>query len=90
MYQFFQPNTNIKPNPLDFARTIVGIAYKYNEHFEVALDNQNLNYTKSQFLMPASQIQTFSSSLATANPNGIPNPVPQSTNALFLNLMFNY
>ncbi len=90
MYQFFQPNTNIKPNPLDFARTVVGIAYKYNEHFEVALDNQNLNYTKSQFLMPASQIQTFSSSLATANPNGIPNPVPQSTNALFLDLMFNY
>jgi uncharacterized coiled-coil protein SlyX len=90
MYQFFQPNTNIKPNPLDFARTVVGISYKFNEHFELALDNQNLNYTKSQFLMPASQIQTFSTSLAAANPNGIPNPVPQSTNAVFLNMMFNY
>lgn len=90
MYEHFQPNTNVNPNPLDFQRTVGGISYKYNEHFEVALNNQNLKYTKSQFLMPASQIASFSSSLANSNPNGIPNVVPQGTNAIFINLLFNY
>ncbi len=90
MYEYFQPNTNVNPNPLDFQRTVVGISYKFNEHFEVALDNQNLKYTQSQFLMPASQIASFSSSLANSNPNGIPNAVPQGTNAIFINLLFNY
>jgi hypothetical protein len=90
-YQYFQPNTNISgTNPLDFQRIVGGISYKFNEHFEFAVDSQNLKYTHSQFTMPASQIATFSPSLAAANPNGIPNVVPQDTNAIFLNLLFNY
>lgn len=91
MYQYFQPNTNISgTNPLDFHRLVAGIAYKFNQHFEFAVDSQNLIYAHSQFTMPASQIATFSPSLAAANPNGIPNAVPQDTNAVFLNLLFNY
>ncbi len=90
MVEYFQPNTNISNDPLDFLRTIGGIAYKFNEHFELALDNQNLRYTKAQFTMPASQIATFSPALAAANPSGIPNAVPLSTNAIFVNVLFSY
>ena len=91
MYHYFQPNTNISgTNPLDFQRTVGGISYKFNEHFEIAVDDQNLNYFHSQFTMPAAQIATFSASLAAANPNGIPNVVPGGTNAFFTNLLFRY
>lgn len=90
-YQYFQPNTKISgTNPLDFMRTVGGISYKYNDHFEFSIDNQNLNYFHNQFTMSAAQIATFSSSLAAANPNGIPNAVPNGTNAVFINLLFNY
>ena len=91
MYEYFQPNTKISgANPLDFERIVGGISYKFNQHFEFAVDSQNLKYTHSQFTMPASQIATFSPSLAAANPDGIPNAVPHDTNAVFLNLLFNY
>ncbi len=91
MYQYFQPNTNISgTNPLDFQRIVAGVSYKYNKHLEFALDSQNLKYTHGQFTMPASQIATFSTSLAAANPSGIANAVPQNTNAIMLNMQFNY
>lgn len=90
-YQYFQPNTKISgTNPLDFERTVGGISYKYNDHFEFSFDNQNLNYFHSQFTMSAAQIATFSPALAAANPAGIPNAVPNGTNAFFINLLFNY
>ncbi|HTR66120.1 MAG TPA: hypothetical protein VMH85_10125 [Terriglobales bacterium] len=91
MYQYFQPNTKISgTNPLDFERVVGGLSYKYNDHFEFSVDDQNLTYAHSQFNMTADQIATFSSSLAAANPGGIPNAVPTSTNAIMLNLLFNY
>ncbi len=91
MYQYFQPNTHISgTNPLDFQRTVGGISYKYNEHFEFSVDDQNLNYLRKQFTISAAQIATFSPSLAAANPNGIANAVPNGTNAIFVNLLFNY
>ena len=90
-YQYFQPNTKISgTNPLDFARTVGGISYKYNDHFEFSFDDQNLNYFHKQFTMTPAQIATFSPSLAAANPGGIPNAVPNGTNAFFINLLFNY
>jgi hypothetical protein len=67
-----------------------GVSYHFNEHFEFSVDSQNLKYVHSQFTMPASQIATFNPALAAANPNGIANAVPQDTNAIFLNLLFNY
>jgi hypothetical protein len=90
MYEYFQPNSHVKPDPLDFERTVFGISYKFNKYFTVALDDQNLNYTQSISNLSASQIAMFSPSLAAANPNGIDNPVPQGTNAVFVNMMFNY
>jgi hypothetical protein len=40
--------------------------------------------------MPASQIAAFNPALATANPNGISDIMPAGTNAIFINLLFNY
>lgn len=91
MYEYFQPNTKISgTNPLDFERVVGGISYKYNDHFEFSFDDQNLNYFHTQFTMTPGQIATFSPSLAAANPAGIPNVVPNGTNAFFINLLFNY
>ncbi|HUX44459.1 MAG TPA: hypothetical protein VMV57_06885 [Terracidiphilus sp.] len=91
MYHSFQPNTKISgANPLDFRRTVGGISYEYNKYFTFALDDQNLTYSHSQFTMSAAQIATFSSSLAEQYPNGIANAVPDSTNAIFMNVQFSY
>jgi len=49
LYQYFQPNTNVSTDPLDFSRLVVGVAFKYNSHLRFAIDSQNLIYTQSQF-----------------------------------------
>ncbi|HEV2245638.1 MAG TPA: hypothetical protein VGW37_03215, partial [Terriglobia bacterium] len=55
LYQYFQPNTNFHPssagltdNPLDFQRTVGGIAYKVNDHFDIALGDQNFHWVHPQ------------------------------------------
>lgn len=91
MFHYFKPNTNFSgTNPLDFYRVVAGVSYAVNSHFQLAIDDQNLTYFHNQFTMTPAQISTFSPSLATANPTGIPNIVPTSTNAIFINLLFNY
>ncbi|HUY81047.1 MAG TPA: hypothetical protein VMU92_04935 [Acidobacteriaceae bacterium] len=91
MYHYFEPNTKISgANPLNFARTVGGISYAYNKHLTFALDDQNLTYTHGQFNMTAQQIASFSPSLAETYPDGIPNVVPGSTNAIFMNMQFSY
>ena len=91
MVNGFQPNTKINgTNPLDFVRTIAGISYQYNNSLIFALDDQNLTYVHSQFNMTSAQIATFSSSLAAQYPSGIANVVPDSTNAIFINVQFSY
>ncbi len=82
MYQFWQPNTNVSNDPLDFERIVGGISYRFNKHLDFAVDSQNLIYTKSQFTFPAGVL----SGVTTA----IPNAVPDSTNAIFFNMQFNY
>jgi hypothetical protein len=91
-FEQFQPNTAITvTNPLDFRRTVGGLTYKFNNHFELSIDDQNLTYYHPQFTMTQAQINSFSPSLATTvGPAGIPNAVPNSTNAIFINLLFNY
>lgn len=55
LFQYFQPNTNFQPssvgltnNPLDFERTVGGIAYKVNGHFDVAFGDQNFHWVHPQ------------------------------------------
>jgi hypothetical protein len=90
MYQFFQPNTNIPKNPIDFDRLVVGINYTYSKHLRFAVDSQNVLYRHNQFTYPASSLAQFSSKLAAANPNGIANAVPPDVQAIFLNMEFSF
>lgn len=55
LFQYFQPNTNFQPssvgltnNPLDFERTVGGIAYKVNGHFDIAFGDQNFHWVHPQ------------------------------------------
>ena len=55
LYQNFQPNTNFQPssvgltdNPLDFTRTVGGIAYKVTDHMDVAFGDQNFHWVHPQ------------------------------------------
>ncbi|MGH8220201.1 MAG: hypothetical protein ACREUT_16800 [Steroidobacteraceae bacterium] len=91
MYERFNPNSAISgTNPLDFQRVVLGLSYEYNGHLSFALDDQNLNFRHGQFAMSAAQIETFSKSLAAANPQGIPNAVPTDTNVIMFNVQFSY
>jgi hypothetical protein len=90
MYEFFQPNTNVPTNPLDFHRVVGGVGYVYSKHLRFALDSQNLLYHHNQFTYPASDLAQFSSKLAKANPNGIANAVPPDVQAIFLNMEFSF
>ncbi|HEX6906545.1 MAG TPA: hypothetical protein VF154_08065 [Terriglobales bacterium] len=90
MWEYFQPNTNIPSDPIDFDRLIAGINYTYSKHLRFAVDSQNVFYRHSQFTYPASDLAQFSSKLAKANPNGIANAVPPDVQAIFLNMEFSF
>jgi hypothetical protein len=90
LWQYFQPNTNVPSNPLDFDRIIGGVAYRVSPRWRFAVDSQNLIYRHSQFTYPASSIASFSPSLAAANPNGIDNAVPPNIKAIFVNVEFTF
>ncbi|HVB99184.1 MAG TPA: hypothetical protein VNJ12_07635 [Candidatus Dormibacteraeota bacterium] len=48
LYQYFQPNTNVSNDPLDFDRIVGGIGYKFDSHLMFAVDSQNVLFTHSQ------------------------------------------
>lgn len=53
LYQHFLPNTNyVGKNPLDFARTVAGISYAVNKHFDFAVGDENYHYLQPQGLVP--------------------------------------
>ncbi len=90
MYQKFLPNTLVDNNPFDFQRIVAGISYRYNKNLRFALDSQNLSYTSDQNIFPFSQLVKFDPLLAGKNPNGISNPVPKDTRAIFFNVEFSF
>ena len=90
LYQSWQPNTHIPTNPLDFNRIVAGISYRVNKNVRLAFDSQDVLYKRDQFTYPAATLATFSPALATANPGGIPNAVPPSVKALFVNMEFTF
>lgn len=91
MFENFQPNTNPPgTDPIDFNRTVGGLSYQFNHYLTFALDDQNLTYYHGQFNMTPAQLSAISSSLAAKYPNGIQNVVPSGSNAIFLNMQFNY
>ena len=90
MYHSFSPNTKVAKNPIDFDRIVAGIGYKVNDPLRFALSSQNLIFRHSQFTFPAAELQLFSPSLAAANPNGMPNAVPNRVQAIFVSTGFTF
>jgi len=89
-YQYFQPNTNVPQDPLDFDRVVAGVSFRLNPHLRLAIDSQNVLYRQSQFTYPVASLATFSPALAAAYPNGVPNAVPKGIKAIFANFEFTF
>jgi hypothetical protein len=81
MTEWFQPDTKMSKNPLDFNRYIVGVDYQWNEFLRFALDWQNLSYYHSQFTFPAGE---------ATGVGATPFAVPRDSNSIWLNVQFNY
>ncbi len=90
LYQNFQPNTNVHNDPFDFQRAVIGVAYRANKNLRFAVDNQDLIYTNKQSSYPSTDIVNFNPALAAANPNGIANPNPPDTKAMFVHMEFTF
>jgi hypothetical protein len=89
LFEWFQPNTNVDVNPLDFERYVAGISYQYNEFLRFSLDTQNLMYYHSQFAFPASEAHSFAP--VTFSPKtlaSVASAVPRDEHAFFLNAEF--
>ena len=86
----FKPNTQVSNDPIDFRTVIGGISYHFGKNWQFAVDSKNIVYSHSQFTFPASALSGLSSGLASQYPNGIANAVPQDTNQVSFNVLFNY
>jgi hypothetical protein len=97
MFQWFMPNDNLRKNPLDFQRFVLGVSYQYNEYLRFALDSQNLLFYHDQFSLPVSYLSKFNyvpggkfNGQLLPKTGSIPNLVPLDTHAIFLNVEFAY
>jgi len=84
LLQWFQPNTRINKDPLDFTRYDLGVQWLINKYLRVAFDSQAIQYYHSQFTFPATHVpgQGFTPA--------VPFAVARDTHAFFLNLEFRY
>jgi len=82
LLQWFQPNTRISKDPLDFTRYDLGVQWLINKYVRVAFDSQAIQYYHSQFIFPAGS--------TSAHSKAVPFAVPRDTHAFFLNLEFRY
>jgi len=84
LLQWFQPNTRINKDPLDFTRYDLGVQWLINKYIRVAFDSQAIQYYHSQFTFPATKVPG-----QKATPDVL-FAVPRDTHAFFLNLEFRY
>ncbi len=82
LLQWFQPNTRIQKDPLDFTRYDLGVQWMINRYLRVAFDSQAIQYYHSQF--------TFNAGQLGAKSVAVPFAVPRDTHAFFLHLEFRY
>jgi hypothetical protein len=82
LLQWFQPNTRINKDPLDFTRYDLGVQWLINRYLRVAFDSQAIQYYHSQFELPAGT--------TSAKSKAVPFAVPRDTHAFFINLEFRY
>ncbi len=66
LLQWFQPNTRIQKDPLDFTRYDVGVQWLINKYLRVALDSQAIQYYHSQFTFPAGSTSAHSKAVPFA------------------------
>jgi hypothetical protein len=103
MFQWFQPNTKVDLNPLDFQRWIAGVSYQYNEYMRIALNTQNLLFYHDQFPFQTRYANSFAPVFPSARtpkghappnhtyfPEFVGHSVPRDTHAIFVNLEFSY
>ena len=90
LYTWFQPNSKVTKNPLDFERWVGGIEWKVNKNLRIALDSQNLLYYHGQFTMPASELARFTTFTKASPPFSVTNAVPTDVHAFYINLEFRY
>ena len=84
LLEWFQPNTRIDKNPLDFTRYDLGVQWLINKYLRVAFDSQAIQYYHSQFTFPATAIPGQKKTPA------VEFAVPRDTHAFFLHLEFRY
>jgi hypothetical protein len=84
LLQWFQPNTRIDKDPLDFTRYDLGVQWLINRYLRVAFDSQAIQYYHSQFTFPATHVPGQASTAA------VPFAVARDTHAFFLHLEFRY
>ena len=82
LLQWFQPNTRVQKDPLDFTRYDLGVQWLINRYLRVAFDSQAIQYYHSQFTFPAGSL--------FAHEPAVPFAVPRDTHAFFLHLEFRY
>jgi hypothetical protein len=84
LLQWFQPNTRINKDPLDFTRYDLGVQWLVNKYLRVAFDSQAIQYYHSQFTFPATAVPGQKPTAA------VPFAVARDTHAFFLHLEFRY
>ena len=82
LLQWFQPNTRIQKDPLDFTRYDLGVQWLINKYLRVAFDSQAIQYYHSQFTFPAGS--------TSAHSKAVPFAVARDTHGFFLHLEFRY
>jgi hypothetical protein len=55
----WNPNTDVKANPFDYQRFVLGVSYQYNEYLRFAVDEQAILYYHNQQNFPVSYAKTF-------------------------------
>lgn len=84
LLQWFQPNTRVDKDPLDFTRYDLGVQWLINKYLRVAVDSQAIQYYHSQFTYDSNYPGLGDKARVT------PFAVPRDTHAFFLHLEFRY
>jgi len=100
LFQWFEPNSKVNNDPLDFYRYMVGVEWQINEFVRLAVDTQNLQFYHDQTPFSTTYANSFADvflpvpntktgkGAVFAPPSSITDPVPRDTHVVELNLEF--
>ena len=99
LFQFFEPNTKVNRDPLDFYRYMVGLEWQINEFVRLAIDTQNLSFYEGNQPFSTAYANHFADVFVPvkntapggkpfAPPKAVGDPAPRDTHAIELNLEF--